>query len=746
MASPEHRSVFFVSLVLGGLAVGLPWAAGGRSPIGQASLVFFLVLAAAVATLTRGVGAPVRPSPLVLTGLFLAGWSALHTIYPDRTIQVLLLLLAYLLAGTLAAQAARHEPSTERLLLGAITASGILVTIIGLYQLLQRSGEGLYARLLIGPFGYPNAMAGFLLVSGGAAVALARGDRISSIRIGSTAIGSILLASLLLTRSRGALAAAAVGFVAWIVVEWGTRSRWRGLALFLGCAGVSVVLACILWMSGILPLDFRRVADLADVSSFVWRWQILQWTWDMAKDYAWWGVGPGAFPVALTHYQRIPYVSGENPHNLYLELAAEYGLPAAIFALTAFVGFLAQVRAMIQRLPVKEPSRQRLAVLLATFVAFAAHSLVDLDWSFPAIAATVATMLGLASAHLGRRLAEQSRARPLWKAIFILVLSGAAVICASRYSASNFIARARVSLADRDAAAARQHLTWALRLNPLSYPAHHWMAWTHLSSRDPRGATELAERAVRIAPLDPNTHFLAGEIAAASRRWDMAEESFRKAVEIAPSAQLRFHAALVEASAAAGKAPEARFRYEQASAVFTEERILHPEARCLVPGDRYLLARVSRIAARLYGEAGDALAQQRTMERATRLAQPSVRGICTERGGPGQTSPEAAIVSFWQALSEGGWPQAERFITPRLRGSPPKDEMWGEEHPTRRGRVAWVAALQGGETQATLRFQLEVEVSPNRSTGRCAQAEARLVDGNWFVDRLPVLDLAPCHP
>jgi hypothetical protein len=34
------------------------------------------------------------------------------------------------------------------------------------------------------------------------------------------------------------------------------------------------------------------------------------------------GRGTRAFPVALMQYQRIPYVSGENPHNLYLELAS----------------------------------------------------------------------------------------------------------------------------------------------------------------------------------------------------------------------------------------------------------------------------------------------------------------------------------------------------------------------------------------------------------------------------------------
>ena len=70
--------------------------------------------------------------------------------------------------------------------------------------------------------------------------------------------------------------------------------------------------------------------------------------------------------------------------------------------------------------------------------------------------------------------------------------------------------------------------------------------------------------------------------------------------------------------------------------------------------------------------------------------------------------------SFWRALADGGWPQAEQFLTPELRASRPGDESspWqGEERP-RRAHVAWIAALQGGEPQASLRFEVEFEIAP----------------------------------
>lgn len=750
MPSPDRRSLPLATLLLAGVLIGLPWATGGRSPTGQVSLVLLLVLAGVARTFAGGASALVRPSPLLLAGGILAGGSALHTIYPDRTIQSLLLLLAYLLAGTLAAEAALEEPQTERWLLAAILTSGSLVTAVDLFRLLRGSGEGLYAGVLTGPFGYPNAMAGFLLLTGGAALAMAQAGPGPAIRAGAMAAGALAVAGLHLCRSRGAWLAAGVGFAVWAALErqvwWPRRRLWLplgGVALIAILATVSGRLGSFPSPPWTLPRDLASLGD----SSFLWRIHILRWTWAMARDNPWWGVGPGAFPVALTRYQRIPYVSGENPHNLYLELAAEYGLPAAILAVLVLGGFLGRAGAATRRAPERDPAR-RLAVLVATLVAFAIHSLVDLDWSYPAIAVTVATILGLASAHLRGTRSREHRARPLWRGTLLLLLLVAALLSVGRYYASTLVTWARVALETREVATAQGYLTWALRLNPVSFPAHRWMAWARLFSGDPHGAAEVADRAIRIAPSDPNTHALAGEIAAASSRWNAAEDRFRASVDRAPYTQLRFHAGLVESAANAGRGAEARFRYEQAAAIFTEERVLDAEARCLMPGDRYLLARMSRIAARSYGEANDPSRQQKLMDRARLLAQPDPRGICATRGRPGQTSPEAAMESFWRALADGGWFLAAQFLAPELRASRPGDDwsLWQRADRPRRARMVWVAALQGGETQASLRFEIELEIAPDRAISRCARADLRLIQDNWFVERLPVMEPTPCQP
>ena len=747
MPSLERRSLALPTLLLAVVLIGLPWAAGGRNPIGQVGLVLILVLGGVAGIFARRLSGLVNPSPSLLAGGMLAAVSAFHTLYPDRTIQYLLLLLAYLLAAVLAAEAAREEPQLERMLLTAILTSGTLVTLVAMLRLLRHSDEGLYAALLTGPFGYPNAMAGFLLLTGGAGLAVARDSRSSSIRAGAMAASGLALVGVLLTRSRGVWVAAGAGLVLGVLVEW--RKEWFRRRLWIWLSGCSL-LAVISWLcwklSGSLP-SLGRFADRPEVSSLLWRWQILQWTWAMVRDHPWWGIGPGAFPVALTHYQRIPYVSSENPHNLYLELAAEYGLPVAILALFALGTFLGRVSLTIRRDQDSDSTRRRQTVLLATLVAFSVHSLVDLDWSFPAIALTVSTLIGLTAAHLPRMFPLDIHPRSLWRMALILLLLAAALISVTRYYASTLVTWGRLALASKEAAVAQQDLTWALRLNPVSFPAHQWMAWARLLSGDPHGAAEAAERATRIAPSDPNSHYLAGEIAAAAGRWSVAEDRFRAAVDLAPFSQLRFHAALVESAANAGRGAEARFRYGQAITIFTEARVLNAEARCLMPGDRYLLAQMSRIAARAFGEAGDPSSQQKILERAGQLAQPDTRGICVTGGRAGQTSPEAAVASLWRALAEGGWPQAEQFLSPELRASRPSVALnpWRQDRP-RQAHVAWIAALHGAEPQVNLRFEVEFEIGPESRARQCAQADLRLIGDDWYIDKLPVLEPIPCRP
>ena len=210
MPTPDPRSLSLSIVLLAGVLLGVPWAAGGRNPLGQVGLVLPIVLAAAMGLFPPGQPPRLRPSPLLLMGGILAAVSAVHTIYADRTIQSLLLLLAYLLVGTLAAHGAREVPWGEPLLLTAILTSGVLVTGVGMFHLFQGGEGGIYAGLLTGPFAYPNALAGYLLLTGGAGLALARQGQGLGVRVVAGTAALLGGAWLWLTRSRGALMASLV--------------------------------------------------------------------------------------------------------------------------------------------------------------------------------------------------------------------------------------------------------------------------------------------------------------------------------------------------------------------------------------------------------------------------------------------------------------------------------------------------------------------------------------------------------
>lgn len=258
----------------------------------------------------------------------------------------------------------------------------------------------------------------------------------------------------------------------------------------------------------------------------------------------------------------------------------------------------------------------------------------------------------------------------------------------------------------------------------------------------------MAERAARLSPLDPNSQFLAGEIAGSVGRWELAEERFRAAVNRSASAQLRFHAALVESAVRGGRTAEARTRYEKAVAIFSPDRVLDKEARCQAPGDRYLLARMSRLAAGLYGDVGDVARQQVTAELARLLAQPDRRGICVISGRAGQESPEAVTESYWRALADGGWPLAEQFLAPGLRGSLHEQSALVEDGHAhqRRVQVAWIAALQADERQARLQYQIDVELPFGRRIFWCADGAARLVGDRWYLTGVPAVEQESCRP
>ena len=748
MAPPECRALPLATCIIAATLIGLPWAEGGRSPAGQAALLLLLGVAGAAGVLARDDRTPLGPSPLLALAITLVGASAAQTMHPDRTVQTLLLLVAYVLAAALAAGAARDVPWGERVLLDAVWVSGLLVVGLGAVWLLRGNDGGFYTNALIGAFGYPNAVAGFLLLVGGAAAATLQSDR-SRIERGAALVAcAACLLGLYLTRSRGAWVAVLLGALCWVLIqwqrEWPSRWLWVALTILAALAGAS---ASGSRMATILPLLWPGGAETVADTSVQWRLSVWRWTWAMIRDYPWLGVGPGAFPVALLHYQQVPYVSGENPHNLYAEIAAEYGLIAALLFSFGLAIFLCRTAMATRRLSAAHPARSRRSALLAALAAFAVHSGLDLDWSFPTVALTAAVVLGVTAAGFPHKQSWRPRHFSWWRTTVLLALAATAILATMRYYSANLVAWGRDALVAGDPAGAEGYLTWAQHLNPLSYSVLYWQARARLQSGDAPGAIEAAERTIRIAPEDPNTRALAGEMALAGGLGTAAIDHFRRAVDRAPAAHLRFHAGLFDATVAAATPAEALHTYARAVALFTDGRVLGSEARCLAPGDRYVLARMSRRAARLFQQAADAGDSRAAMARAELLARPDPRGICATGGRAGQTSPEATVVSFWHAWGEDGRPAAERYLVPERRHSGAGEASSGPAQPGAppRVHVAWIYSLTGGAHRATVVYQLEKEDEAN-ATHRCSKAATRFTPDGWLLEEPPFVDRGPCPP
>ena len=135
---------------------------------------------------------------------------------PDRTIHALLLLVvAYLLAGAMAPRGARAAP--QRSACSWMPACvGALGGGLGIVWF-PRKRRRLYANALIGPFGYPNALAGFLLLVGGSAAAALQSDRSRMERGAALVACAASSVGLYFTRSRGV-------WVAVVSDAWAGRS------------------------------------------------------------------------------------------------------------------------------------------------------------------------------------------------------------------------------------------------------------------------------------------------------------------------------------------------------------------------------------------------------------------------------------------------------------------------------------------------------------------------------------------
>ena len=278
-------------------------------------------------------------------------------------------------------------------------------------------------------FGYRNFAAMFLI--GVIPVAAVMAIRAPGMWASALAVLSAVLSMLFLlyTRSRGAWLGIAVGTVmttglAALLPQ--TRflisNAWRdGSRAKLGLAAAAIVLLAFaaplparFTDTGLQRFDEKKSDLITTVASITWdtgdRGRKTMWerSLPLILDHKWTGVGPGHWEFVYPKYDRghmlQPNSSPKRPHNDYIWIAAENGLPA----LLAFLFFLAAVGIAGYRSLRESDDRDNLILLgmLAAGLAISVHAL----FSFPKEQPQAISLLYLfAGIIVGRRPAARVR-------------------------------------------------------------------------------------------------------------------------------------------------------------------------------------------------------------------------------------------------------------------------------------------------------------------------------------------------
>jgi len=259
-------------------------------------------------------------------------------------------------------------------------------TFGGLATVVEAPSQAVTKLRQAGPLGDANFWGRHLVIAVPLALALlCRAGRAGSHRRMIVWAGSVvvLFGGIYLTQSRGTFLAAAAAVLVWLVASGPTVRRWgvRALPLTLPL----LLLPGIGARLGALVSELWGSASTYDVDySVLGRRAGQEIAFAMFRDRPLFGFGPGGYEslapsyagkVATAVIERM-----DDPHNLYLQLAAESGLFGLAGWLVMISGFFAMALGAVHRLAggprsgARAPDRQLAAAALAGLVAWSLAS------------------------------------------------------------------------------------------------------------------------------------------------------------------------------------------------------------------------------------------------------------------------------------------------------------------------------------------------------------------------------------
>lgn len=223
-------------------------------------------------------------------------------------------------------------------------------------------------------------------------------------------IGALLTGSaLLLSHSRGAFLSGGLALATLMVALTLGRALSPQAALRIGLT-ILVVAVAVVAMNGEGTLE--RLLETGTPAADEGRADVYRLTLAAIADAPLTGHGLGAFQSAFRMYRDGGLHRAEDwqyAHNVYLEMAMDLGVPAAG---AFFASLLAVLAACVRGLFRRRRDQVYPATALAAAVLIGAHGLIDFSAQIPAIAMTLALLMGIgfAQSWSSRTLSEDGTA------------------------------------------------------------------------------------------------------------------------------------------------------------------------------------------------------------------------------------------------------------------------------------------------------------------------------------------------
>lgn len=260
-------------------------------------------------------------------------------------IKVLFSLLGGIVCSTVVLAGCRDMQDLRYLLAGFVS-SGVVIGLITFSEgthvgqvTTDFGGSQVVSGRLQGAFDSPNQLGAFCALVIPVAAGLIFGARSARWRFAAGIALLILLATLMLSLSRGAWVGAAFGLFLMLVLLKEARRLLIILAIPL------IIIGFFIWSLTPTKTDVKVVGEraraLTVLSPYDDRRVIYKEAYREIRENPVLGVGPGGFPVASTRVvSESATLSYAHAHNLYLNWAAEVGVPSVLIIL-GFAGALA---------------------------------------------------------------------------------------------------------------------------------------------------------------------------------------------------------------------------------------------------------------------------------------------------------------------------------------------------------------------------------------------------------------------